>query len=315
MMLSLCERWEWVDHRQPMFVDQWGEVFGGYVRGRHWFILVEVAVSVATAVLAGLAASGGAVASCGAIRGLAVAVDGSFLLCILLLRPYNTPYDHAMQLINAAATALSSLLGTAGVDTSALTAAQAVLNLVTTAVTLAVAIGEGRARALAQYLVSAWRSIREGVRMTATSYRHRRYRQTSRAGQGWGNQHHQSSQDNNRHHSVVNATGAVSSRRLLLQDQCRGPAEGCLLLSADDVRERYLGMLTRYAHLRFGPSDSSRLALTPRGVAATLEDIVRIICSVMAEKQQLRELQVHAQSRALSSGRERESSRAAAVGQ
>jgi hypothetical protein len=157
MMYQLSERWLWIDRGEPLFVDRWGELFDGYVRGRHWFIGIEVAASVATAVLAGLAVAEDA--SCGTLQPLSVVVDIGFLALILALHPHSAPHDRALAVANAAVTACSSLLGVLDIDTSALTAAQAVLNLVGLVAMLLALAAEGRAAAFVERVLAIMRAV------------------------------------------------------------------------------------------------------------------------------------------------------------
>jgi hypothetical protein len=182
MIYQLSGQWEWVDRREPLFVDRWGELFDGNIRGRHWFISVDIAASILTALLAGLTAAENA--SCGTLQVLSVIFDVGYFVCLYNLRPYSAPHDTALALGNAAATCCSSLLGVFGVDTSAVTAAQAAINVISIAVGFAALAAEGRAVAFVDRFVLVVQAV--GRRLPLRSRRgrgHGGFSTASHAGQ------------------------------------------------------------------------------------------------------------------------------------
>ena len=104
-------------------------MFDAYGKGRQWFGVVELGASIAAAVLAGLVPlDRGDGAVCQDLQVVSAVAAVAFLASVVLLRPYGVPMDERLAKGNAAATAASSVLGVFGVDTSILTAVQALLN-------------------------------------------------------------------------------------------------------------------------------------------------------------------------------------------
>ena len=143
--LELSSRWEWVDRRRARgFVKRWGVLFDAYGKGRQWFAVIELGVSAAAAVLAGLVPlDTGDGAVCQDLQVVSAIAAIGFLVSVVLLRPYGSPMDGRIALGNAAVTAASSVLGVLGIDTVILTAAQAVVNGIGALAVVAVAFADG----------------------------------------------------------------------------------------------------------------------------------------------------------------------------
>lgn len=93
--------------RERFYVQQFGVLFEGYQRGRHWFVGVELATSAACGVISGLqTALGTDSASCWWLVASLTAVNVAALVCTVVLRPYQRGWELVMF-------GLSNLLGLA----------------------------------------------------------------------------------------------------------------------------------------------------------------------------------------------------------
>jgi hypothetical protein len=165
VMFKLSREKEWADRgRHSGFTGRWGEVFEAYRPGRQWFLAVEVAAGAATAVLAGLAEAARDGGACSALlQQLSIVVDLAFLLALSQLKPNAVPLEHLFALSNAGVTSLSSILGAFDLDTSYLTAAQTVLNVIGMSIIFYALISEGslskHVRGLMLVLHHVWKGI------------------------------------------------------------------------------------------------------------------------------------------------------------
>ena len=123
-------RHEWVDARQRWhgFVSRWSSLFDPYGRRRQWFGVIETGTGLATAVLAGLTPIDGNDSTCSFLQTAAAAVAAAFFVAVVALRPYSAQSDFALSVMNSGLTALASILGIAGTDTSSVASAQIVMN-------------------------------------------------------------------------------------------------------------------------------------------------------------------------------------------
>ena len=123
-------RYEWVDARQRWhgFVSRWSSLFDPYGRRRQWFGVIETGTGLATAVLAGLTPIDGNDSTCSFLQTAAAAVAAAFFVAVVALRPYSAQSDFALSVMNSGLTALASILGIAGTDTSSVASAQIVMN-------------------------------------------------------------------------------------------------------------------------------------------------------------------------------------------
>ena len=88
---------------------------------------------MATAVLAGLVPLDGDAATCENLQIASCFVSLAFLAAVLWRRPYSTPVNRVLAMLNAGLTALSAVLGLFDVDTTDVSNGQIGLNFVGTA--------------------------------------------------------------------------------------------------------------------------------------------------------------------------------------
>jgi hypothetical protein len=142
--------WEWSDRRGSSgFTAMWGELFEAFVPHRQWFMSVESTSDCITAVLAGLAAtvdasSSEAESGCSKLAVLSAVISIALLISLLLLRPYGASGERRVVSVNAAVTAVASVLTAARIETQMLTALQALLNLLAAFVFVLGLVAEGR---------------------------------------------------------------------------------------------------------------------------------------------------------------------------
>jgi hypothetical protein len=92
------------------FTKEYRLLFGMLAARRHWYVVVEVAVSSVSGVIGGTVPGGSGAAGCEPQRVALVAVAAVELLMLLLLRPLSTRLRAASAVANAAVLLLSASL-------------------------------------------------------------------------------------------------------------------------------------------------------------------------------------------------------------